>query len=108
LGAHIFSNVSTITRTARAFTLVVGSMGGLSTSDPSGANTSGSALLGILDDVPDQSDFQAGLDTNRGRKILMVQPNSTASQLGLKQGDVIVNINGIPVLNGRSMRNELS
>ncbi len=46
-----------------------------------------------------------GLDMYQGVVISQVVENSAASKAGLKAGDVVVNINGVPVKNASAMRN---
>jgi membrane-associated protease RseP (regulator of RpoE activity) len=77
-------------------------------SDPSRIPQNHAPVLGIRHDVPTSDSFERNqLPAEVGREVLYVHPGSTAAQLGLRPGDVITAINGIPVTDGTSIRHEL-
>lgn len=78
------------------------------TSDPSRVPQNNAPVLGIRHDVPTSDSFERNqLPAEVGREVVYVHPGSTAANMGLRPGDVITSINGIPVTDGSTIRHEL-
>jgi membrane-associated protease RseP (regulator of RpoE activity) len=77
-------------------------------SDPSRIPADNAPVLGIQHGVPTSDSFERNqLPAEIGREVLYVHPGSTAAQMGLRPADVITAINGIPVTDGSTIRDEL-
>lgn len=47
------------------------------------------------------------ISSNQGAVIAQVSPRSAAARAGLKEGDVVLNVNGRPIRNGGALRNAI-
>lgn len=80
-----------------------GGLGALSAAED-GYETGRAGWGAFLGSVP--LDIQADLDLvpGEGNMVLFVRPGSTADQLGLNPGDIVLDINGTPVSHRRDVR----
>jgi serine protease DegQ len=62
--------------------------------------------VAIQDVTPDVAKAMS-LDVSHGAVVQAVQPDSPAAKAGLKPGDVIVSVNGIPVRSAADLRNRV-
>jgi Do/DeqQ family serine protease len=60
----------------------------------------------ILDVTPQLAEA-SGLDMTEGALVSQVVPGSPAEQAGIETGDVIVNVNGVPVKSASELRNKI-
>lgn len=66
-------------------------------------------MLGVgIQDVTSELAENFGLKDVRGVIVNSVTPNSPADKAGLKQGDVILSLNGTPLRDGNDLRNHIA
>ena len=66
-------------------------------------------MIGVgIQDVTSDLAGNFGLKNVRGVIVTSISPNSPASKAGIKQGDVILSINGVNVNNGNDLRNHVA
>jgi gas vesicle protein len=80
----------------------------IAASDPSGVAPSNVAFLGVSHSPPSaESIVQNNLNAHLGVEVDQVFPGSSAAALGIQPGDIIIQLNGVPIANGADLRQEI-
>jgi membrane-associated protease RseP (regulator of RpoE activity) len=80
-----------------------------SSSDPSSSQSGDVAFLGVGHRAPQpQTIDNNGLNAHQGVEIINVHSDSSAERMGIKEGDVILELNGVPIRNGSDLRTEIT
>ena len=80
--------------------------------DGQGAVTPDSAFLGVrsasVQDLTTDVLDQLGVTASRGAVITEVTPDSPAADAGLEQGDVVIEIEGVPITSSDDLQNTIA
>jgi PDZ domain len=80
----------------------------LISSDPSGAAPPNVAFLGVSHSPPSADSIaQNNLHAHLGVEVDNVFAGSSAEALGIQPGDIIIQLNGVPISNGLDLREEI-